>query len=85
MEGVLDPPVRDHMSGNGFEDDVRPDLLAQHPELHVRGALGGTRTPNLLIPCSPAAKGCRLRTKGSSEWSSIAGNELGVKLPRANR
>ena len=47
------PPVRDHMSGNGFEDDVRPDLLAQHPEVQgcgdLCGALGGTRTPNLLI------------------------------------
>ena len=41
------------MSGNGFEDEVRPDLPAQHPELQLSGdlcgALGGTRTPNLLI------------------------------------
>ncbi len=53
MEGVLDPPVRDHMSRTGFGDDVRPHFPAQHPELQgcgdLCGALGGTRTPNLLI------------------------------------
>ena len=41
------------MSRTGFGDDVGPDLPAQHPELQgcgdLCGALGGTRTPNLLI------------------------------------
>ena len=41
------------MSRDGLGDEVRPHFPAQHPELQLSGdlcgALGGTRTPNLLI------------------------------------
>ncbi|CAB4565773.1 unannotated protein [freshwater metagenome] len=55
------------MSRDGLGDDVRPDLPPQHPELKLPGdlcgALGGTRTPNLLI---------RRRVRGQRELLSGA-------------
>ena len=40
------------MSGNGFEDEVRPDLPAQHPELYVCGGDKRYRLPNAASTAS---------------------------------